>query len=130
MDHREGPLTRRFAATSPPRERWCRGTIVPKLTSSFGGEVGLRSNPGEGAFMDTFMLDTSRPRCSRSKRGRVREETWTFEPSAAELLLQAGEGLVELGVGGLDTISNRFLAAHHRGVVTNEDALDFLEVGG
>jgi len=50
MDLIEGPLTRRYAPTSPPRERWWSGKIEPQQHLSLGGEVGLRSNPGEGAF--------------------------------------------------------------------------------
>jgi len=49
-DFEKGPLTRRFAPTSPPRERWCAGMIEPQQHLSLGGEVGLRGNPGEGAF--------------------------------------------------------------------------------
>jgi hypothetical protein len=46
----EGPLTRRSAPTSPPRERCWGHRRRRRVTSPFGGEVGLRSNPGEGAF--------------------------------------------------------------------------------
>jgi hypothetical protein len=45
---RQGPLTRRCAPTSPPRERWCMGKLVPQLHLSLGGEVARRA--GEGAF--------------------------------------------------------------------------------
>src|SRR5690606_29056036 len=66
----EGPLTRRYAATSPPEgevRRWRRRCF----TSPFGGEVGRR--PGEGAF--GYSIDI----CSFTSVGRAstaRSKAW------------------------------------------------------
>ena len=66
----KGPLTRRSAATSPPRERWCGGEIVPHRLLPLGEKVaeGRMRGPWRGPCSD--LRQTRSHPCPPSPPGR------------------------------------------------------------